>query len=300
MIINQFVVVSRRFKALKTFVFIIFRTLGLKFREYIELLILLFWAFFRFVKYLVCEALELQFLEDGGQFLVVGLHDSQVVEFCFHGHLGADGGQVLRHLDVFHVGLYPLAQLPLQLVGMRQQFFYASKLVDEFPGRHLSHAGAAGIVVRRVAHQGQHVDNLPAGLHAKLRFHFREPHRLVTAAMPGAEDVDVFSHQLPIVLVGREHIGFHALRPHPLGHGAYHVVGLIAVHLQNRDAIGGKYILDDGHGALDVFWSLFSLCLIFRERLIAEGQSVVESHAYVGGFFLGQHLVERIAETHYG
>ena len=51
-------------------------------------------------------------------------------------------------------------QRTFQLVGACQQVFNAAKLGDEFLRRLFAYTGAAGNVVRRVAHQSQHVDDL--------------------------------------------------------------------------------------------------------------------------------------------
>ena len=110
-------------------------------------------------------------------------------------------------------------------------------------------------------------------------------------------DIHVVGHELPVVFVGREHVGGHALAAETRGHGADNVVGLEAVYLQDGYAVGFENALDDRHGELDVFRCLLALGLILGECLMAERPAVVEGHTDVGGTLLGEHLVERVHES---
>ena len=71
--------------------------------------------------------------------------------------------------------------------------------------------------------------------------------------------------------------------------------------MQDRDAVSLEQILDDRHGLADIFRCLFTLSLIRREGLAAEGGSMrIEGHTDMGGLLFGEHLVEGIQEAHNG
>ena len=91
--------------------------------------------------------------------------------------------------------------------------------------------------------------------------------------MSWSEDIDIICHELAVVLIGCEHIGFHALATGLCGEGANYVVGLEAIDLQNGDVIGLEDIFDDGNAGLDILRRFLPLCLIGREDFVSEGLS---------------------------
>ena len=110
--------------------------------------------------------------------------------------------------------------------------------------------------------------------------------------------IDILSHELTIVLVGSEHIGFDTFFASLSGNGTDDVVSLKSIHLKDGDMVSFEDVFDDRYREFDVFWCLFTLCLIGRESFMTEGFAMVESHSDMGRFLLGQDLVEGIAEAH--
>ena len=71
--------------------------------------------------------------------------------------------------------------------------------------------------------------------------------------------------------------------------------------MQDRDAVSLEQILDDRHSLADILWCLFTLGFVLRKSLAAEGRSMrVEGHADMGRFLFGEHLVQRVQESHNG
>ena len=116
--------------------------------------------------------------------------------------------------------------------------------------------------------------------------------------MSWPEDIDVVGHELSVVLVGCEHIGFHALAAGLCGKGANYIVGLESIDLQDGDVLGLEDVFDDGNAGLRILRRFLPLCLISREDFVSEGFTMIESYSDVRGLFLGYHLVERVQESH--
>ena len=118
--------------------------------------------------------------------------------------------------------------------------------------------------------------------------------------MSGTELENVLAHQLSVVLVGGEHIGFDAGNARFHRKSADNVIGLEAVDLQTGNVPRLKQLLDDGHRAFDVLGCLLALRLILRECFVAEGLPVVESYADVSGVLLVDDFLERVHKPHHG
>ena len=59
-----------------------------------------------------------------------------------------------------------------------------------------------------------------------------------------------------------------------------------------------KYLLDKGHRELDVLWCLLSLCLIFREGIMAESLSMVEGYTDMRWTLLCKHFIKCVTKAH--
>ena len=118
--------------------------------------------------------------------------------------------------------------------------------------------------------------------------------------MSGTELENVLAHQLSVVLVGGEHIGFDAGNARFHRKSADDVIGLKAIDLQTGDVPRLEQLLDDGHRAFDVLGCLLALRLILRESFVAERLPVVESHADVSGVLLVDDFLERVHKPHHG
>ena len=192
--------------------------------------------------------------------------------------------------------LHLFLQGTLQLVRALKQFIHRVEVGDEFRGRLLAHTRTAREVVGRVAHQCQQVDDLEWGGDAIFLAHLCWAHHLVATTMARTIDLHFLSDQLPIVLVGRQHKRLYSFD----GIGLFcqcthHIVGLVAIHLQHRYAIGSQQFLDDGNGLFDVLGCGFALGLVGRKLLAAEGGAMgVEGHAKILGLLLFNHLLQGV------
>ena len=201
---------------------------------------------------------------------------------------------------MLHIVLHLLLQRALQLVRRGQQILDAAELLDELLCRLLAHSRTARDVVHRIAHQSEHVDDLQGRLQSPLPLHFLHSEYLCLVASAHGRTVDAHAvgDELTVVLVGCHHVGLYAQLVSLTRQGADDVVGLVALHLEHRNAVGRQDVLDDGHGEADGFGRLLALSLVEGVGLVAEGRAVgVEGHADVGGMLLRQHLVQRVHEA---
>ena len=134
--------------------------LGREFFEKQRLLFNNFFRFFGFVKHSLRQLPELQLLEDFRQLVGVGLFHLERFEVEVDGHIGADGGEELRHLNIFDGSLDLLLHLALEFGGAGEELLNGTELTDEFGGSLLTNAGTAGVVVGRITHEGEEVDDL--------------------------------------------------------------------------------------------------------------------------------------------
>ena len=103
----------------------------------------------------------------------------------------------------------------------------AAVLGHQLPGAHFTDALHAGHVVRRVAADGQHVDDLDRVQDAPFLADGTAADDLVIpAGLPGLILENVLGNELAVVLVGRDHIHVHPFPGAAEGHRADDVVGL--------------------------------------------------------------------------
>ena len=81
-------------------------------------------------------------------------------EAALHGHVSLDGGQPVRQVSHVFVRrqLFPEGSFDFVYVGI--DFIQRAVLGNQLQCRLLTHAGDAGDVVRRIAHEGFHIDHL--------------------------------------------------------------------------------------------------------------------------------------------
>ena len=126
-------------------------------------------------------------------------------------------------------------------------------------------------------------------------------HHLIAASMTGAVDACMVCYKLSVVFVGCQHIRLHADGISLFCQSSDDIIGLVAIYLQDGDAIGLEQFLDDRHCLSDVLRCLLSLGFISRESLAAEGRSVgIEGYADVGRLLFGEYFVQGIEEPHDG
>ena len=114
-------------------------------------------------------------------------------------------------------------------------------------------------------------------------------------------DADVVGNQLSVVLVGGEHKGRYADGICLFGQSTDDIVGFETVNLYDGNVVCLQNLLDDGNRRADVFRSLFTLRLVGRKSLVAEGGAMrIEGHADVCGLLFGEHLIECVDKAHNG
>ena len=104
--------------------------------------------------------------------------------------------------------------------------------------------------------------------------------------------------QLPVIFVGCEHKN---LKTGPFGffgQCTYHIVGLIARHLQHGDIVSPHNVFDDGHRFSDILGRGFTLSFVTLVFIMTEGFSGrIESYGNMRRFFLPQYIFERIDKS---
>ena len=100
--------------------------------------------------------------------------------------------------------------------------------------------------------------------------------------MFGAVHEYIVCHQLTVVLVRGHHISSDALAPGFCGEGPDHVIGLVACHFQNRDAVSVYDLLYNRYGEADGFRCFFALGFILFESFVTESRAGgVEGYSYM-------------------
>ena len=247
------------------------------------------------------EAAELEFGVELTQRIAVGFADGTRSGVELDRCVGDDRGEELGEANLLGVRLDLRPECTLELVGRLEQSLDAAELGEQLLRRLLTHARAAGNVVRGVAHQPEQVDHLTDVGQAILREHLGRAHRLVIAAVARSELEDAVGDELPVVLVGRHHVDVELLLRGLCGDGADHVVGLVACDLKQRDVPRLDEPADIGYGGVDVLGRLLALRLVFGEGLVAEGGSGgIESDGGVGGRESSEGIVKRVDEAEDG
>ena len=165
------------------------------------------------------EGVELVFFEkvrDGGGEVHVQAH---VLRRRFQRDVGLDRDQFLGEPDMVP-GLFELRLLAGgEFAEMGIDVLDAAVLGHQFPGTHFTHALHAGDIVRRIAADGQHVDDLDRVQDAPFLADGTAADDLVIpAGLPGLVLENVLGDELAVVLVGRDHIHVHPFPGAAEGH----------------------------------------------------------------------------------
>ena len=119
---------------------------------------------------------------------------------------------------------------------MRQQLFDTAVLGDELLRRLGPDPRYAGHIVRRIAHQPQHIYHLVDPLDLPLGENLWHPQNLdLVAAAPRLVHKAPLGNKLAVVLIGRDHVRRKSLSLGLFGQRADHIVGLPPRLAQNRD-----------------------------------------------------------------
>ncbi len=106
-------------------------------------------------------------------------------------------------------------------------------------------------------------------------------------------------HELPVVFIRGHHIGFKTLCGGTGSESSYDVIGLIALNLDDRDAIGFENPFYIGYRGRDVLGLFVSLGLVVLELVGAKCLTAgrVETYSYMRRILLAQKIVQSVAET---
>ena len=168
---------------------------------------------------------------------------------------------------------------------MLDDVFDSSPLADKFAGSLFAHTGNTGDVVRRIAPQGEYVAYQHRVVDAVFLADCGTVHNFDAVAILFV-DAAVFADQLPVILVGCNHIYIIARSRAEMCQRADYVVGLETLDLQNRYAHRLDNPLDVGYRRDDVFGSGRTIGLVFGENIFAKRTAFrVESHAEQIGMF---------------
>lgn len=195
------------------------------------------------------ECPEFEFPEDGAQGLFVHVADAEVLFVELDGDVGDDGREFFRHEGQVAPLADFLAHGALDVVGVVEHVFEGVELGQQFGRRLLSYAGDAGDIVDGVAHEAEDVDDLvdapdiPFGAYLLRTEDFE-----VAALVGGLVDADPVGDELSVVLVGGNHEDFVAGLLGLFGEGAYDIVRLIPVGLDDGDVETLDDAFDVGDG----------------------------------------------------
>ena len=83
-----------------------------------------------------------------------------------------------------------------------------------------------------------------------------------------------------------------------LGNGANNIVGLVTGYLQNGNVIGTDYLLNNGHGAANIFGRRLTLRLVFGIDFVAKGRTCgVKSNSNVVGIHRLENVFKCVDES---
>ena len=248
------------------------------------------------------ECTEFHLFENFSKSFFVGSLALQFMQVQFDGHIGLDGGKELGESDEFLVGFHFCLQGTFQLVGVGQQVLDASELGDELLCGFLSHTRTSRNVVRGVAHQAEHINHLQGGFNVELGFDLLNAHHLeFLVSIFRTIHKDILTHQLTVVFVWSHHVCGDASFACFSSQSSDDIVGFVAWHFQNRDAISANDILYNRYGKTDDFGCFFALGLVLFVGFVTEGWARrVKGYTDVCRILLFKHIFQCIDESQDG
>ena len=245
---------------------------------------------------------ELQFAEQAAYFVGIQTPAFQFFRTELHRSVGGDGCQFFGEKNIVDVRFDFRFQRTFQLSGIGYDVLHRAVFQNQFRGRFLAHARTADNIVDLVAHQRQQVNHLLRLVDAEQRAHlFRTADFSTLPLYAGTVDFHVAAHELTEVLVGRHDIGGKARLTRLERKRADNVVGLIALHLHNRNAVGTDNVLNIWNGRLDILGRSLAARLVFGIHFVAERLSRrVEAHGNVRRLLLFQNFLQRVHKAENG
>ena len=244
------------------------------------------------------EALELQLAEESHHPGPVVVAHPTGIQIQGDGDIGDDGGQPFAQQGLLLVGSQGLpSPFAGDLVQVGDGLFDGVELLQERRGRLVPDAGHAGDVVRGVALEPLEVNEL-SGLHAvALADALFVVNDGVGEAAAGGEHLDVRPDKLEGVGVAGDDEGLHSLLAGLPGQGAQHVVGFVALHLEDGEVEGADDLLDAVHLDGHLLGGFDPVGFVGFILVVAETLAHVEGHGDVVGLLVPQDVEEHGGEA---
>ena len=255
----------------------------------------------RKVRKVVHKGLEIQFGKEGLEFVDMGFADREVFFAERDGHVEADGGQGLGKAQLVAPFGDLLALLALDLRDVVEDILHRPPLLHEFAGALLADPRHARDIVRSIAPQCEDVAHEAGGVDAVFPAD-RLPVDDLDAALGALLLVNlaIVTYQLAVVLVGRDHEDLVTRLDAFLRQRADHVVCLVTLDFEDRDAHGFQHPFDIGDGEEDVLGRLGAVGLVLGKYLPAEAASLgVERHAQQVGPLTLLDVAQELYEAEY-
>ena len=250
----------------------------------------------------VNQPVELQLTEELIQPTPLRLLPQILLRLEGEGRVAADGGQLIGAPGILAALVQPsaLGGFQVQRVELFIDCGHAAIFLNQTQSALFPDALDAGVVVRRVAHQGLEVDE-PLRLKAVLRPEGVGGHVLGGgAAHAGGHELDrgLVCDELEGVLVAGDDDAAPALLLAAAGDGAHQVVGLPAVHLVHGHAHGGQDVLEHGHLGTQLVGHGVAVGLVVGKGQVPEGGCLpVEGDAQGVGLLLVQQAGENVQKA---
>ena len=188
--------------------------------------------------------------------------------------INVNSGEHFRQSALFLIIDDVLFHFAFQLINMFKEPFHRAILLNEFRGSFLAHARNTGDIIARVTPKTKNINKLCRSIDTIfLAYLFRTEHLCILTKLRRTIDKDIFSHQLPEILVGCHHISEEARLLSFLSESANHVVSLIAFNSENRDIKSSDNLHDIRDRGTEVRRHLFTVSLIIGEIISTKGRS---------------------------
>jgi hypothetical protein len=244
---------------------------------------------------------ELEVQEDLLEDLAVRLANLEGIDIEIDGKVPVDGDEPLGEERLLAVLLQCLASpLPGDLPGPLQDLLHGAVLLDQLDRRLRPDPPHPRDVVGAVPDQPQVVRH-PLRGHAEPLVRIGEVHPLLLhasrPAAPRVQEADAVADELVEVLVPRDDHRLQPARGRLLRQRADHIVRLVSLQLEHRDAEALQDPPNPGDGGLQLVRHLLAGRLVLRVDLHPLRVTRVEDHAQVVRLVLLQDLLEETGNS---
>ena len=248
----------------------------------------------------LAQCIELEFDKQGFQFFFVPRDAFQIVRFDVERHVAVNRNQFLGKHSLLAVFFDPFLLFSLEFVRMVEQIFDAAILSDQFLGGLLTHARNPGHVVRTVAHQAQDIDHLVDAFDLPLLQNLADTLNFNVAGATRFTDEGAVRNQLPVVLVGCDHIGCKTVFLRLTGKRSDHVVRFPSGYPDNGQVERFAQAENVGKRRAQILGHGLALGLVFGEHPVPVGRlGCIENNAYMAGIRVVQNIQQGVREHEY-